>query len=526
MKQLGSFVLIIVFFVAGIFIFSKAMAADAAIIIPPGEYLIIPGKYENYGMVNTFAYNGFQVYRSLEHVPGLRLSEGEFIVRLNPDRKPIVNKVLKDFSQDYRQLTLSKARKGLFYPLRPLKIGIYCRKGVTAGYLWHAYPLEKCQMDIVFFTENDLEQLKDVDVICFPSGGMYRQNISQSGQDWLKWLIREQGVGYLGTCGGNVFGCKLKLLDAMLVRSKQGHSYGIGINGYPEMKVIAQNHPAMISVSKTTHPFYYSGQAFNRVGPDVTVLTTYNQFNNCFTFDGTAYHGEVHRGMLNRPGMVTGQYGSGRVILSGPHPEVGEEQLFVDWIYYLAGDGIGSSGRNAINLTTKDTKIKKIDSTFFSPLVSQIDEFEKLVKPYEAKIRPYYSQRWKSGITAGLPILLIFVDTYDRLKHITKSLSFFGEDNSIDNEMARELQEICTQCEIQISSLRTDFAALIPHLESALKMLRDIDQSPLDTKEILKKRFYQEYYKKLIPRMKAFNLTFVRLDHYLRQAQKVLMYQL
>ena len=531
MKQLGSFVLIIVFFIAEIFIFSQAMAADTLITVPQGEYLVIPSKYENYGMVSTFVYNGFQVYRSLEHVPGLKLSEGEFIIRLNPDRKPIVNKVLNNFSKDYRKLTLSKVRKWPFYPLRPLKIGIYCGKGVTAGYLWHAYPLEKCQVDVIFFTEKDLEQLKDLDVICFPSGGRYQQNIGHSGQDRLKWLIREQGVGYLGTCGGNVFGCKLDLLDATLIKSKKGFSYGIKINGYPKMEVTEQNHPAMISASRTIRPFYYSGQAFKRVGSDVTVLATYKQFSKCFTFDGIAYHGETHQRMSNQPGIVTGQYGRGRVILSGPHPEVGEEQLFVDWIYYLAGGRIWPGGRNKINLTLKNTNVKKIDSRSFQSLVShqslvsQIDEFEKLVRPYDAKIQSYYNQRWKGGITVGLPVLLIFVDTCDRLKQIKKSLSFLDKKNLIAGQMARKLQEICAQYEIRISSARTDFVALIPHLENALKMLEDIDQSPLDTKEILKKNFYQECYEKLIPQMKAINLILVRLDHCLRQIQMILVYQ-
>ena len=529
MKQLGSFVLIIVFFIAEIFIFSEAMAADAPIIIPPGEYLVIPSKYENYKMVNTFVYNGFQVYRFLECKSELEVFEGDFIIRLDADREHIIGRVLKNFGKDYHTLTLSKTIRGRFYPLRPLKIGIYCGKGVTAGYLWHAYPLEKCRMNVVFFTEKDLEQLKGMDVICFPSGGRYQQNISHSGQDRLKWLIREQGVGYLGTCGGNVFGCKLDLLDATLIKSQKAHSYGIKINCYPKMEVTEQSHPAMISVSKTIHPFYYSGQAFKQVGHDVTVLGTYKEFSNCFTFDGIPYSEKAHRKMLNQPGMITGQYGRGRVILSGPHPEVGEEQLFVDWIYYLArgrDEIIDANKKNKMNSTSKNLHTKKRIFPHFRLLFSEITKFEKLVKQYKTQIRSYYSKRWEKGITTGLPILLIFADTCDRLEHITKSLSFFEENNSFGYQIARDLQQICGQYEILINFARSDFKTLLPCLERAFKMLKDIDQSSGDRKEALKKRFYQEYYKKLIPRLKAINLPLVRLDHYLSQARIVLMYQL
>ncbi|WP_207682312.1 hypothetical protein [Desulfonema magnum] len=407
-------------------------------------------------------------------------------------------------------------------------VGIYCGKGVTAGYLWHAYPLESRNIPICFFTEKDAESLNNVDVICFPSGGMYKRHISLTGRKHLKQLIREKGVGYLGTCGGNVFGCKLGLLDADLMKAEQGYPFGVQINGYPEMKVEGQNsecHPAMKNAPDMIRPFYYWGQVFTRTGPDVTVLATYKQMDNCFTFDGILYQGKSHEKMSGRPGMIAGQYGKGRVILSGPHPELGEEQLFTDWIYYLSGSRHDSDQLCKTNFTPSETAIQSDSrasgNTALSVLKSQIESFKKEVAPYEKTIRPDYERRWKHGITTGIPIFVIFTDICDRLKTIEQSISFFEKHPEAEQTVLSE--PVSEQYVRQIRDARNKFSDGVCHLEKSREILRKIEKNISDKIECdrLKKTLYSASYKKLISDFKSVNLCLIRLDHHFRSRGSV-----
>jgi len=209
--------------------------------------------------------------------------------------------VLKRIVEDSKKISCSKR----------LRVGVYCGKGVSAGHLWHAYPLENLKITIVFFTEKDIKSLKDMDVICFPSGGGYARYIKKSDQEYLKKIIHNQGIGYLGTCGGNVFGNDMGLLDAKLIKSGDKYPYALQVNGFPGIKVIRKNHPAMINEHEIIYPFYYFGQVFdNTSGPDVTVLARYKDFNNCFYFKGGKYKAKPGEIMIDLPVLL--QAGTGK----------------------------------------------------------------------------------------------------------------------------------------------------------------------------------------------------------------------
>ena len=398
-------------------------------------------------------------------------------------------------------------------------VGIYCGKGVTAGYLWHAYPLERRNIEVRLFAEKDVEALDGVDVVCFPSGGMYERHISAAGQEHLKQLIRDKGVGYLGTCGGNVFGCHLGLLDAEVMISDKGYSYGVPVSGYPELKVAGREqdvHPAMRNASGTIRPFYYFGQVFTRWGRDVAVLATYQGMDDCATFDGLPYLENLQEKMLGLPAMIAGQYGKGRVVLSGPHPELGEERLFADWIDYLAG------GRPAKNTPCKPLMnpegtfhpdSKTSGSDFWNALKQQVDKFKKETTPYEEKIRPRYEYRWKNGIVTGIPIPVIFLDTCDRLRNIEKSISFYEK----DCEAAASLEQEIERYVRKVEAARNEFLRMTVSIEESMELLERIDDSKSDQseRERLKEILYRKHYDKVVADLKSVNLPLVSLDHFL-----------
>ena len=399
--------------------------------------------------------------------------------------------------------------------------GIYCGKGVTAGYLWHAYPLERRDIEVRFFAENEVESIEGVDVVCFPSGGMYEKHISAAGQEHLRELIRDQGVGYLGTCGGNVFGCHLGLLDAELMKSDKGYSYGVPVSGYPELKVAGREpevHPAMRNVSGTIRPFYYFGQVFTRWGKDVAVLATYQGMDDCVTFDGLPYREELAEKMSGLPAVIAGSYGKGRVVLSGPHPELGEERLFVHWIDYLAGDR-PANDKPCESSSNSEGELhpgsKTSESDFWYIFKRQIAKFKEETTPYEKKIRREYEYRWKNGIVTGIPIPLIFLDVCDRLRNIEGSVALFEKNCG----MAALSEQKIERCARKVEAARKEFLQMAASLEESMALLERIDDSKSDEpeRERLKEFLYGKYYGEVVADLKSVNLPLVSLDHILNR---------
>ena len=402
--------------------------------------------------------------------------------------------------------------------LKRLRVGIYCGKGVSVGHLWHACPLENLKITIVFFTEQDIKSLKNMDVICFPSGGGYARYIKKSDQEYLKKIIHDQGVGYLGTCGGNVFGNDMELLDAKLIKSGNRYPYALQINGFPSIKVVRKNHPAMLNEHEIIYPFYYSGQVFdNTYGPDVTVLARYKDFNNCFYFKGGKYKAKPGEIMIDRPCIITGRYGKGRVILSGPHPEIGEKELFVNWIYFLSkGKILTQQGKN--DPAYSGGLNQAWNQSLLTSLNSNIEKFYNLIKPFAAQIRPHHEQvPKKGGSTIGLSVLTIIMGTCNRLESIKNSI------DDINRELGDDIIQMAgikyDELETNIIAAESSFIKLGDQLEETIKMIKNKREEPLNKtgSTSMKKSFYPGCYYTLVEKIKIINLRFVKLDYSLKK---------
>jgi glutamine amidotransferase-like uncharacterized protein len=474
--------------------------------IPSGEYIVIPPQFKYYRMINALLYQKVSGYRLLADLASLNLHKGDFLFPIDHNQPNDIPQILNRLSVTFDRRTISDHLEapGVII-LKPLKIGIYCGKGVTAGHLWHFFPMEKCLFDVVFLKETDIGAIKDVDVICFPSGGRYQDFIPGAGQKHLKKLIWEQGMGFLGTCGGNVFGAQLSLLDAMLIKRENGNPFGVAVNGFPRMAVEQPDHPAMVTASSTMQPFYYWGQVFRHVGPDAEVLATYQDLNGTFRFDGSPYDGDDWKKMTGLPAVISGKYGRGPVILSGVHPEMGEEQIFMDWIYYLAAGSMEEKRMTAAEPLDPSTSRRSM----LRDLLSAVEAFETLAAPYASQIIPYWKSRWNENITIGLPVLMIFSDLWNRLAKLKKAAT------DLLKSPGKEAIPIEILHIRRLEVARIAFSGMIPDLEKTLKMLREKDRiSPNVRKNMSTERsFYPEYYFDLVENIKSVHLPLVEIDY-------------
>ena len=227
------------------------------------------------------------------------------------------------------------------YSLTDFKVAVYGGSGVTGGAIEHVTPLAAADFNVNIISETDIQQgkLEGYDVLTFP-GGSYDLNdtIIQKIKDFVKL-----GGGFLGTCGGAVFGAQNDLLNVRFATVNQSLAYA-SLRGPIVLKLKAEIHPISFGYEEPFKSTYFLGPIIDWVGNDVEVVAT------CYlpTTDLRIYAPEFARPYLrtdqetvNRlwdtPAIVTGQYGNGKVVLSTVHPEnLPESQpLFIDSIYYL-----------------------------------------------------------------------------------------------------------------------------------------------------------------------------------------------
>ncbi len=168
-------------------------------------------------------------------------------------------------------------------------------------------------------------------VILIPGGWApwYNYWISKAGKERIRNFI-QKGGGYFGICAGAYFACDRIVSFGVLYDDNCSYNAygeltgydldlfpGIGtgpineIANWPDYKMTTINFQTENTVLKgykqipyTEDMLYYGGPYFTSdTGSQVEILGTYN------------YNGQ--------PAIVAFNYGSGKVVLSGPHPEIG-----------------------------------------------------------------------------------------------------------------------------------------------------------------------------------------------------------
>jgi|GEM_PF-962860 len=242
--------------------------------------------------------------------------------------------------------------------IRPLTVGIYGGGGAP---FHHAALLKDAGFRLRFLSEGDVRagRLNQVDVFIMPGGGA-RSVMGQidplgvQGCREIAEFVRNGGM-YIGSCAGS-YGCvlnadefyevcptqrHLQLLNARSVRGEAPrgrygfHSPGVGVvtlsNSMPD-------HPVMYGMPEQFQIVHYNGPVFEATpsrevteASEIFGLASFSGFGKNFTpserFHGgdtpnqqTFLHDCIDEG---RYAIVAGEFGLGRVVAFGPHPEFG-----------------------------------------------------------------------------------------------------------------------------------------------------------------------------------------------------------
>lgn len=201
-----------------------------------------------------------------------------------------------------------------------VKVGLYAGDGaasacVTAAekmFKWIGYTVDRITADTV----ND-EDLRQIDVLYFPGGsaGPYQEDVSAEGREKIRQLVRSGGC-FIGTCAGALFAAEEVIWEGaqdpqptlgLFPGTVQGPLPEIYTNPeYGMCQVNLEPHPITGTEPDSVWILYYNGPFFSpNPGAEVDIVGRYE--------------------ITNEPAIVAFEYGAGRVILTGPHPEWEED---------------------------------------------------------------------------------------------------------------------------------------------------------------------------------------------------------
>lgn len=181
-----------------------------------------------------------------------------------------------------------------------------------------------CQTVLISAADINQGTFRDIDIIYFAGGstGPIRRDITEAGRENLRNHIRG-GCGYIGTCGGALMACERNLW--------MGHEddYGLfriapvtGIGPVQELDGGESTRMMALDVNRE-----WGGKSWELYGIDPS-LPAYVLSINSPWFDTGDSGGVVvvaRYAGCGKPAYVACGYGAGRVFLTGPHPEIEED---------------------------------------------------------------------------------------------------------------------------------------------------------------------------------------------------------
>lgn len=181
----------------------------------------------------------------------------------------------------------------------------------------------------VFSTPSDKlnrETLDKYDVLLIPGGYPSRMYYSWEKEDIRDWL--HSGGGYVGICAGEIIAVEGTVLESIF-GSFEGLEIAPGItretsNWVGERNIrMTETGAKVLGFSGDQRIMQWNGSAFTiKPGANSDIIIFADYYNN--SIDREPFeHGSSKwkENFNNRPAIVGLNYGAGRVILAGPHPE-------------------------------------------------------------------------------------------------------------------------------------------------------------------------------------------------------------
>ena len=203
-------------------------------------------------------------------------------------------------------------------PTADATLGLYVGEGAHPDCVGPAREMfESMGLHVRDITAGDINNARvdDIDIFYFAGGesGPYIDDISAAGKSRLRQQVRE-GAIYIGTCAGAMFGAAVQVWEGEdYSRGQLGVFPGDAVGPAPNicgpsggvckcMIDVNTEHPISQGLPESIEIYYYNSPFFRWPGGEsVEVIATYQA--------------------TGEPTVIVAEYGDGRVLLTGVHPE-------------------------------------------------------------------------------------------------------------------------------------------------------------------------------------------------------------
>lgn len=239
-------------------------------------------------------------------------------------------------------------------------------------------------------------------IILFPGGyaPYYNWWINSTGKERIRTFVRNGG-GYFGICAGAYFAVDRVAWGGMVYDDSAGYDLDLfqGTGAGDEDKITdyyAGNWSMLTFNFNTTNTVAPNYKAVPYTEDIIYLGGPY------FTADsGTAFEVLATFADNGQPGIIAFQYGSGRVVLSGPHPEIEEDSN---------RDGVTIQGEDSLNDNGSDWELTRhilnwlIDpansQTIAVPSKQESFSFQPIASPIKSSV-PSAAKPVGSGLAAS-----------------------------------------------------------------------------------------------------------------------------
>lgn len=367
-------------------------------------------------IVSQLLKRGFEVFRVLKsfNADTFNFKPGSYIILANELEYKVFNILAEELGVQWNEISEIPSVKAL--QLKSPRIAIYCDIGGET-WVFVAIALNSVGLDFTLLGAKQIERgfLQGYDVLIFPGGDEVwtMRTLGKNARNEVVQFVHNGG-GYIGICAGGFLAQKSPYAAYPSTKDFFGLANAKTPNTPPNVwnigpiiqRIIKPNHPVMFGYSGFNEALFYGGPTFD-VGGDVKVLATLHEIKP----EGMVSSPEIYKKMKNNAEVITTNYGKGKVVLFGSHPELAPDNngMLHNTIFYVTSEEINQPRtpsklpKNALsehiftelqNLMNQIRSIEDIGKSIVSKGWKYLDWFTFAFETLEMELQSDYSLNW------------------------------------------------------------------------------------------------------------------------------------
>ncbi|MFX1318143.1 MAG: BPL-N domain-containing protein [Promethearchaeota archaeon] len=343
-------------------------------------------------IVSLLLKRGFDVFRVLKsfNAGSLNFKPGSYLIVANELEYKVFNILAEEFGVQWNEISEIPSIKAL--QLKSPRIAVYSDIGGET-WVFVAIALNTVGFDFTLLSAKQIERgfLQEYDGVIFPGGDEVwtMRTLGKKARNEVVQFVNNGG-GYIGICAGGFLAQKSTYVAYPSTKDFFGIANAKTPNTPPNVwnigpiiqRIIKPNHPVMFGYSGFNEALFYGGPTFD-AGEGVKVLATLHEIKA----EGMVSSPEIYKKMKDNAEVVTTNYGQGKVVLFGSHPE-------------LAPDNNGMLHNTIFYVTSEETKLPRTTSklsmkTLSEHILNELQNLMNQIRSIEDIGKSIVSKGWK-----------------------------------------------------------------------------------------------------------------------------------